>query len=177
MNAARIASMEEPEAPQENFAAASLRKLAEERQAMKDQIDLLTKSVNVRQNRMFDPVLMKMAAGFAKPTKTGSFGESLGYAAEMGADEAEKEAIREQAAVKLRQELMEKKMALNKQDLMSQFTAQRLGYTPTTLGAGTTTGAITSGIETLVSILVSTTGVLVLVFGLISLFGCVGSLF
>jgi hypothetical protein len=136
MNAARIASMEEPEAPQENFAAASLRKLAEERQAMKDQIDLLTKSVNVRQNRMFDPVLMKMAAGFAKPTKTGSFGESLGYAAEMGADEAEKEAIREQAAVKLRQELMEKKMALNKQDLMSQFTAQRLGYTPTTLGAG-----------------------------------------
>ena len=137
MNAARIASMEEPQAPQENFAAASLRKLAEERQAMKDQIDLLTKSVDVRQNRMFDPVLMKAAAGFARPTKTGSFGESLGYAADMASDEAEKEAVREQAAVKMRQELMEKKMALNKQDLMSQFTANRLGYGPqTTLGTG-----------------------------------------
>jgi hypothetical protein len=137
MNAARVASMEDTEAPQENFAAASLRKLAEERQAMKNQIDLLTKSVDVRQNRMFDPVLMKAASGFLRPTKTGSFGESLGYASDMMADEAEKEAVREQAAVKMRQELMEKKMALNKQDLMSQFTANRLGYgQQTTLGTG-----------------------------------------
>ena len=137
MNAARVAGMETEEAPQEDFATSSLRKLREERAAMSNQIDLLQQSLGTRQNRLFDPVLMKMAAGFAKPTKTGSFGESMGYAAEMASDEAEKEAVREQAYNKMKLDLQEKKMALNKQNLMSDFMANRLGLGPqTTLGTG-----------------------------------------
>jgi len=137
MNAARVAGMETEEAPQEDFATSSLRKLREERAAMSNQIDLLQQSLGTRQNRLFDPVLMKMAAGFSKPTKTGSFGESMGYAAEMAADEAEKEAVREQAYNKMKLDLQEKKMALNKQNLMSDFMANRLGLaSQTTLGTG-----------------------------------------
>lgn len=35
-----------------------------------------------RQKPFFDPTLLQMAAGFLAPTKTGGFGESLGYAAQ-----------------------------------------------------------------------------------------------
>ena len=35
-----------------------------------------------RQNRLIDPVYLAMAQGFLAPTKTGSFGESLGNSEE-----------------------------------------------------------------------------------------------
>lgn len=37
-------------------------------------------SLDARKNRMFDPTMLAMAQGFLAPTKTGSFGESLGSA-------------------------------------------------------------------------------------------------
>ena len=36
-----------------------------------------------RNNRLFDPTYLAMAQGFFAPTKTGSFGESLGNVAGM----------------------------------------------------------------------------------------------
>jgi hypothetical protein len=51
------------------------------------QIDRLSQGLQKRANPFFDPALMKMSAGFAKPTKTGSFFESLGYAGEEYANE------------------------------------------------------------------------------------------
>lgn len=45
--------------------------------------DMLSKSLDSRTQRptqIFDPTLMAMAQGFLAPTKTGSFGESAGYA-------------------------------------------------------------------------------------------------
>ena len=35
-----------------------------------------------KQKPFFDPTLLSVAAGFLTPTKTGGFGESLGYAAQ-----------------------------------------------------------------------------------------------
>jgi hypothetical protein len=61
--------------------------------------------LNLSQQRMFNPTLMKFAGGMLAPTKTGSFGESLGYAATAAADEQEKEFAREQALAKLQYEM------------------------------------------------------------------------
>lgn len=48
-----------------------------------------------RQKPFFDPTLLGVAAGFLKPTKTGGFGESLGYAAENLASGMEAQRQRE----------------------------------------------------------------------------------
>jgi len=61
--------------------------------------------LNLSQQRMFNPTLMKFAGGMLAPTKTGSFGESLGYAANAASDEQEKEFARQQALEKLQYEL------------------------------------------------------------------------
>jgi hypothetical protein len=56
-----------------------------------------------RQNRLIDPVYLAMAQGFLAPTKTGSFGESLGnVAAAVGpAQSAEDKRIMEMAKMRL----------------------------------------------------------------------------
>jgi hypothetical protein len=41
----------------------------------------LTDSLDSRKNRLFDPIMLAMAQGFATPGQTGSFGESLGNVA------------------------------------------------------------------------------------------------
>jgi hypothetical protein len=61
--------------------------------------------LRLSQQRMFDPRLMKFAGAMFRPTKTGSFGESLGYGAEALADEEEKEMARQQAMAKLQYEI------------------------------------------------------------------------
>jgi len=56
-----------------------------------------------RNNRLFDPTMLAMAQGFLAPTKTGSFGESLGnVAAAVGpAQAAEEKRIMEMAKMRL----------------------------------------------------------------------------
>jgi len=54
----------------------------------------LTEALDARKNRVIDPVMMSVAAGFLGPTQTGSFGEALGRVAEglpkaVQAEEAE----------------------------------------------------------------------------------------
>ena len=88
----------------------SLIKLQTQRNALDAQTELLLTRLNERQNRLLNPVLLGAAAGFLKPTTTGSFGESLGYAMANTADELNKEFTRDQATEKLKQELMEKQM-------------------------------------------------------------------
>lgn len=58
--------------------------LAEGTPAYQDYIDAQQNIKDIiaqRENRLFDPTLLAMAQGFLSPTKTGSFGESLGNAA------------------------------------------------------------------------------------------------
>lgn len=80
------------------------RKLEAERQMQK-----LMDALNVRKNMPFDPVLMRVAGALLQPTKTGSFGESLGYATTAAAEEAEKQAARGIDLAKLEFELSQKK--------------------------------------------------------------------
>jgi hypothetical protein len=72
--------------------------------------------LNLSQQRMFNPTLMKFAGGMLAPTKTGGFGESLGNAASAAADEQEKEFARQQAFAKLGYE-MEIESAKQKEDM------------------------------------------------------------
>lgn len=76
----------------------------------------LRESLEARQNPMFDPVLLAMAQGFLAPTRTGSFGESLGnVAAQVGpAQDAQDKRMRENATMKMelaQQELAQRQAA------------------------------------------------------------------
>ena len=76
------------------------------------QIKKLMDALDARRQMPFDPMMMKVAAGFLKPTKTGGFGESLGYAAEGASEEAEKEMARKTDVEKLKLELAAKQYGL-----------------------------------------------------------------
>jgi len=88
--------------------------------------DLLA-SLDSRKNRPFNPMLMKLAAGMLQPTKTGSFGESLGYAAAGMSDQAEKEFAQQQQDAKLRFELQSKIAEQKQQDLSRRASQDILG--------------------------------------------------
>jgi hypothetical protein len=79
------------------------------------QIERLKSSLDKRMNPPFDPMWMKMAAGFLKPSQTGSFGESLGNAAEGAASQAEKDIARHSDIEKMKLELAQKQYELSNQ--------------------------------------------------------------
>jgi len=119
--AARAAGMEQEQAEQpQDYFTKSIEDLRKQRQALDSQIMTLKSSLDSRMGLPFDPVLMSAAAGFLKPTKTGSFGESLGYASEGVQNAAEKEWARQQAISKLKLELDEKALALKTKGLESE---------------------------------------------------------
>jgi hypothetical protein len=89
--------------------------LGDQREALNNALLRMRASLDDRKNRMFDPVLMQTAAGFLKPTKTGSFGESLGYAAENAGMAAEKESVFQRENQKLEMELLGKEQELRQQ--------------------------------------------------------------
>lgn len=95
--------------------------LDEQRQAMNGVLTRLREQLDARKNRLFDPVLMQAAAGFLKPTKTGSFGESLGYAAENAGVASERDQVRQSENLKLEAELADKEMAFRRQLMGDKF--------------------------------------------------------
>jgi hypothetical protein len=95
----------------------------------------LLASLDARQNSMFDPTLLAMAEGFLKPTQTGSFGESLGYAAAGMRQAQEKELEREQKIAQARFELSQQGLALQRQKARERMFRQAIG------GEGTPEGA------------------------------------
>lgn len=74
----------------------------------KAQMDKLIRALDARRNMPFDPMLMRISGALLQPTKTGSAGESFGYAATAAADEAEKQALRGVDIAKMEFELGEK---------------------------------------------------------------------
>jgi hypothetical protein len=101
--------------------------LGDQRDAMNAALVRMRESLDLRKNRMFDPVLMQTAAGFLKPTKTGSFGESLGYAAEGAGVAAERELIRDAENQKLEMELLGKEQEFRQQLTGDQIMSAYLG--------------------------------------------------
>jgi hypothetical protein len=97
----------------------------------------------------FDPKLMALAQGFLAPTQTGSFGESLGYAAKGYGETAvaEEKSARERAALRLQlaqgelaQRQATRKSKMGQQILMGGF-PQTGGINAGVAGADSTTGA------------------------------------
>lgn len=126
--AARASGMEQdqPTAP-EDYLTKSLRDLQAQREALNATAQRLKSSLDTRMGLPFDPTMMAAAAGFLKPTKTGSFGESLGYAAEGMSSEAEKQFARKQAAAKMELELQQKMYDLAQQGAITGHRMTRLG--------------------------------------------------
>ncbi len=136
--AQRISGLEQAPA-EEDFMARALRNKREQEVALNSQIEALKNSLDSRMKPAFDPALMAAASGFLRPTKTGGFGESAGYAAEAYASEADKEMARKQAVDKAKLELAQKQAAMQNQNLMFEHQMQMSGYDPkeaTTLTTG-----------------------------------------
>jgi len=114
--------------------------LGDQREAMNNALLRMRESLDARKNRMFDPVLMQTAAGFLKPTKTGSFGESLGSAAENAGAAAERQLITDAENQKLELELLGREQEFRQQlggdTLMSALLGgTRTGNAPPPAGA------------------------------------------
>ena len=107
------------------------------------QIERLKSSLDKRMNPPFDPMWMKMAAGFLKPSQTGSFGESLGNAAEGAASQAEKDIARHSDIEKMKLELAQKQYELSNQAEAEKMFKEHIGR-KTTVGAPTVDKALTS---------------------------------
>lgn len=142
----RAAEMQQTQPDYQALMASSMGRFREEQERLNLAVDKMIASLDRRKNLPFDPQLMQLAAAFARPTKTGSFGESLGYAAEAAVKGAEEEFVREQNEAKLALELQQKKAELARRQLgmetLQQFMPQ---MTTMTGGPGVSTGAPTGG--------------------------------
>jgi hypothetical protein len=84
---------------------------------------------------------MQTAAGFLKPTKTGSFGESLGYAAEGAGVASERQLLTDRENQKLEMELLAKEQELRQQMGGDQLISALMGG-PKTSAPAPAAGAV-----------------------------------
>jgi hypothetical protein len=96
----------------------------------KAQMDKLIRALDSRKNLPFDPMLMRVAGALLQPTKTGSAGESIGYAASAAADEAEKQVARNAELAKMEFELGEKMRQQQATDDQMKFRMKYFGNKP-----------------------------------------------
>jgi hypothetical protein len=103
-----------------------------------------------RENRLFDPTLLAMAQGFLAPTKTGSFGESLGNVAGAVAPVQQAEDKRAMDMAKMRldmaQQGLQTDIGLKKQQNLATFltnnTADVPGAPPAAQGANAAAASV-----------------------------------
>jgi hypothetical protein len=148
-DAARISQMEQEQtnSPQDMMDQA-IQKQREARDALEKQMKILRESADIRINMPFDTSLMAAAAGFLKPTKTGSFGESAGYAAEAYAADADKALLRKQQAAKQQLEFAQAEQAMGTKNLQFEHLLKLAGVNPanaTTLVAPSSTTPLPQG--------------------------------
>lgn len=116
LQAAPAASVDVPETTKPaNPMQAVADDVSSQREALNEALLRMRQGLDERKNRMFDPVMMQAAAGFLKPTKTGSFGESLGYAAENAGTASERDMLHQRENQKMEAELAGKEMDLRQQ--------------------------------------------------------------
>ena len=145
--AAQRASSLEQTPIEEDLMLKTARTLREQQQVLNTQMELMRTSAEKRMNPIFDPALMAASSGFFRPTKTGGFGESAGYAAEGFAAETEKELVRKQAADKAMLERIQQQQKMQNQSLLFESELRRAGYSPeeiTTLSTGPSKGVAPS---------------------------------
>ena len=105
---------EQPQQSQTGLSQAYLQSVMARKEEAERQMQKLMDALNVRKNMPFDPVLMRVAGALLQPTKTGSFGESLGYATTAAAEEGEKQAMRGIDLAKMEFELGQKRLEQQK---------------------------------------------------------------
>ena len=101
-----------------------------------------------RENRLFDPTLLAMAQGFFAPTKTGSFGESLGNVAGAVAPVQQAEDKRTMDLAKMRldvaQQGLQTDIGIKKQQGLTDFLSRNsAGEVPTAPTAPTVQAGVT----------------------------------
>jgi hypothetical protein len=135
----------------DDFMAAVADDVDAQREQMNAVLGRLRAGLDSRKNRPFDPVLMATAAGLLSPTKTGSFGESLGYAAQGAGVASEKEMERMKEDQKLELELAGKQMEFSQQlagdTLMGRIFRDARGPAgaPAAAGVAPAAGAVPAG--------------------------------
>lgn len=92
-----------------------------------DALEKMLAALDSRKNRMFDPQLLALAEGFLAPTKTGSFGESLGYAAGSLRQSQERQAEQDQKLAEARLGLAGKGLELERQRARERAFMQEIG--------------------------------------------------
>jgi len=92
-----------------------------------DALQKMLAALDSRKNRMFDPQLLALAEGFLTPTKTGSFGESLGYAAGSLRQSQERQAEQDQKLAEARLGLAGKGLELERQRARERAFMQEIG--------------------------------------------------
>lgn len=119
---------------------------SEEYEKYKEAISRLEGLLDKREDKLFDPTMLAMAQGFLAPTKTGSFGESLGnVAAAVGpAVQAENKSAMENAKMRLElaQAGMQGAMDVEKGQMVKRLLGEE-APTPGTRPAGTLPAPVT----------------------------------
>lgn len=98
------------------------------RLTLDDQIQKMKQTLIERQTPFFDPKMLKFSAAMLKPTKTGSAFEAFGNAAEVVANEQDKDLERQYAQQKLGLELEEKGLGLKQK--MAGFSQMQNMFNP-----------------------------------------------
>lgn len=115
-----------------SFAQKLQKQTTESQQILDQHRARLMNLMTSRQQLPFDPALMGLAKGLLAPTKTGSFGESLGYGAAGYAEEMEKQLRRQQEEAKMAYELelaaqQQKRDIMGDQLLADMFSGEMTG--------------------------------------------------
>jgi len=98
------------------------------RLTLDDQIQKMKQTLIERQTPFFDPKMLKLSAALLKPTKTGSAFEALGNAADVLADQQDKDLERQFAQQKLGLELEEKGLGIKQK--MAGFSQMQNMFSP-----------------------------------------------
>jgi hypothetical protein len=120
----------------------------EANRAYQEALARLTQTLEARKNPTFDPVMMAMASGFAAPTRTGSFFESLGKAAQGAGQAQEAQSAQDVEIAKQQMELAQSGLGMQRMRQKSREIADYLkpkGGTTLTPGGALPGGAPSGG--------------------------------
>ena len=109
----------------------------------KSQADLKA-ALAARENQLFDPVLLALAQGFAAPTRSGGFGESLGTAAGLASQAAQGQQKSAMETAQMRMQLAQMGLEQGRKEKAQQMASNLFNKPAGAEGvatAGTTAGA------------------------------------
>jgi hypothetical protein len=126
--------------------AQSIKEEQEVRKTLLSRYQQLQDTLQQRTNLPFNPTLMKISQALLSPTKSGSFGESLGMGVNALVEGSEQEQLRQQNLAKMQADLEEKILDIKQKGSQLQAFQQMTNQTPSTMPANPTDSGISSGL-------------------------------